>query len=107
MCSCPIDVAALLVDEEKESRRVANANVDEYNEHSQDVHRLHLLATVNDQVEQVLLMEPMLTQRTWVPHSKSASQMKKPLNKSKSISSGCRAKVNIYQAVGQYGKSKT
>ena len=63
MCSCPIDVAALLVDEEN---RVASPTqiVDEYNEHSQDVHRLHLLATVNDQIEQVLLMEPMVTQRT-------------------------------------------
>ena len=29
----------------RESRRVANANVDEYKEHSQDVHRLHLLVT--------------------------------------------------------------
>ena len=48
----------------RECRRVANANVDENNEHSQDVHRLHLLATVNDQIEQVLLMEPMVTQRT-------------------------------------------
>ena len=48
----------------RESRRVANANVDEYNEHSQDVHRLHLLATVNDQIEQVLLVEPMVIQRT-------------------------------------------
>ena len=81
--------------------------MDEYSEHSQDVHRLHLLATVNDQIEQVLLMEPMVTQRTQVPHTKSASQMKKPYNKSNQFRHFVELKSTFTKPLGQYGKSKT
>ena len=90
----------------KESRRVANANVDEYNEHSQDVHRLHLLATVNDQIEQVLLMEPMVTYRTQVPHSKSASQVKKPYNKSNQFRQVVELKSTFTKPLGSMEKAR-
>ena len=105
MCSCPIDVAALLVDE---GNRVASPtqNVDEYNEHSQNVHRLHLLAKVNDQIEQVLLMEPMVTYRTQVPHSKSASQVKKPYNKSNQFRQVVELKSTFTKPLGSTEKAR-
>ena len=87
MCFWSIRLAALLVVEE---HRVANANVERQNEHFQDAHRLHLLATATDYIERVFLMEPMATRGTRVPLlSMSASRREKFYSKPKSISSGC------------------
>ena len=47
MCFCSL----LVVGE----HHVANANVEEQNEHSQDVFRLHLLAALNDEIVRVLV----------------------------------------------------
>ena len=62
MCFWSIGLAALLVVEE---HRVSNENVED--ERFQDVHHLHLPATANDEIERLLLMEPMATRGTWVP----------------------------------------
>ena len=58
MCFWSIGLAALLVVEE---HRVSNENVEGQDERFQDVHHLHLPATANDEIERLLLMEPMAT----------------------------------------------
>ena len=57
MCSCSIGLAALLVVEE---HHVANADVEE-------VSRLYLPATANDQIGRVFQREPKATQGTQEP----------------------------------------
>ena len=49
--------------------RVANVDVEDHDERSQDSHCLHLHATVSDQAERVLLVEPTTTRGTWVPRA--------------------------------------
>ena len=53
---CFWSIAALLVVEE---HHVANANVEELGEQFQDARRLHLLVASNEEIGQVLLVEPM------------------------------------------------
>ena len=57
MCSCSIGLAALLVVEE---HHVANADVEE-------VLRLYLPATANDQIGRLLQREPKATHVLWIP----------------------------------------
>ena len=102
-----IGLATLLVVEE---HRVANANVEGQNEHFQDVHRLHLLATATDYIEGVFLMEPMATRGTTVPLlSMSASRREKfysKPNQFRRVVELVSIWIDICQATGQCGNSK-
>ena len=66
-------LAALLVVEE---HRVSNGNVARQDERFQEVQHLHLHATANDKIEQVLLVEPMATRGTWVPPASMSKSRK-------------------------------
>ena len=92
MCFWSIGLAALLVVEE---HRVSNANVEEQDERFQDAHHLHLPATASDEIERLLLMQPMATRGTWVPPASMSKSRKGELQQAIPISLECCVCVNM------------
>ena len=66
---CKVNMLGLGAPQGVGEHRVANVEVEDQDERFQGDHRLHLLATVSAQAEQVLLVGSVATRGTWVPRT--------------------------------------